>query len=303
MYSLNDKLSFLGMIPVVGKVYDNSNLWFNFGLIDKAPIFDQVIQDWDAKMSSDPINEKFVAFEFGLNTSSNDGTMAGKINYYNTSWNDRVATKYITNLDGDDDILYLTGINQVHSGIEVEFAAQVHSMVRLDAGVGLGAWTYKDDPSGTYRDGDSDVNYAYALTDLNVGDMPQRNLSLATTVTPVEGATIQLVYRYYDKYFADWSVESREYSPDSPHSYGDQTWQAPSYGVLDLHAYYDIPFEFGPAKPQVFFHMFNALDAVYVQDATHNSKYNAWDKTGRASDAEVFLGLPMSFNAGLTINF
>ena len=40
-----------------GKTADESDLWFNFGLIDKAPIFDQVIQDWDAKMSTDPKNE------------------------------------------------------------------------------------------------------------------------------------------------------------------------------------------------------------------------------------------------------
>ena len=43
---------FFNAIPVFGKLYDNANVWFNFGLIDKAPIFDQVIQDWDAKMGS-----------------------------------------------------------------------------------------------------------------------------------------------------------------------------------------------------------------------------------------------------------
>ena len=73
---------FLNAIPVFGKAADNSDIWFNFGLIDKAPIFDQVIQDWDAKMSTDPSNEKFTAFEFGLNTNSNDGTMAAKLNLY-----------------------------------------------------------------------------------------------------------------------------------------------------------------------------------------------------------------------------
>ena len=106
-------------------------------MIDKAPIFDQVIQDWDAKMSTDPKNEKFTAFEFGMNTNSNDGKIAGKLNFYNTSWNDRIATKYVQNEDGDDDIIYLTGINQVHSGIETEFAAQLNDLLRLDLGLAL----------------------------------------------------------------------------------------------------------------------------------------------------------------------
>ena len=68
LYELGNALGVLSSIPLVGKVYDNADLWFNFGIIDKAPIFDQVIQDWDAKMSTDPINEKFNAFELGLNT-------------------------------------------------------------------------------------------------------------------------------------------------------------------------------------------------------------------------------------------
>ena len=58
LYELGNSLSFLNAIPVVGKVYDDVDVWFNFGLIDKAPIFDQVIQDWDAKMATDPKNEK-----------------------------------------------------------------------------------------------------------------------------------------------------------------------------------------------------------------------------------------------------
>ena len=53
LYELGNALSFLNAIPVVGKVYDDADVWFNFGLIDKAPIFDQVIQDWDAFKMAD----------------------------------------------------------------------------------------------------------------------------------------------------------------------------------------------------------------------------------------------------------
>ena len=178
LYELGNALSFLNSIPVVGKVYDDADVWFNFGLIDKAPIFDQVIQDWDAKMATDPSNEKFVAFEFGLNARSNDGTLAGKLNVYNTSWNDRIATRYVENEDGDDDIVYLTGINQIHSGIETEFAAKINDMFRLDMGLSYGNWRYADDATGTYRDSDgSEQAYSYSLKDLKVGDMPQASFA------------------------------------------------------------------------------------------------------------------------------
>ena len=140
------------------------------------------------------------------------------MNIYNTSWNDRIATKYVQNEDGDDDIIYLTGINQVHSGIETEFAAQISEKVRLDVGISLGNWRYADDATGTYRNSDgSDESYSYSLKDLKIGDAPQRSVNFGITASPVEAAKVQFSYRFYDSHFSDWSPESREYSDgDNP---------------------------------------------------------------------------------------
>ena len=306
LYELGNSLSFLNAIPVVGKVYDDADLWFNFGFIDKAPIFDQVIQDWDAKMSTDPKNEKFVAFEFGLNTRSNDGTFAGKLNVYNTSWNDRIATKYVQNQDGDDDIIYLTGINQVHSGIETEFAAKFNDLVRLDVGLSVGNWRYSDDASGTYRDSDgSEQSYNYALKDLKVGDAPQVSILTGVTLNPVDGAVVQLSHRHYRRNYSDWSPTSREYSDESDADRA-QSWLAPNYSVVDLNTSYELPFEFRGAKPQLVLNIRNLFDEVYVQDALDNSRYNAYPfrvNDHMAHAAEVYLGMPTSYNLGLKINF
>jgi len=302
---MGNALSFLNFIPIFGKTADESDLWFNFGLIDKAPIFDQVIQDWDAKMSTDPKNEKFTAFEFGINSRSNDGTMAAKFNLYSTTWSDRIATRTVENIDGDEDIIYLSGINQNHTGVEFEFSAQINDMFRLDLGAGLGNWLYTEDATGTYRDSDGESSYSYALKDLKVGDMPQANLALGLTASPIEDSKIQLLYRYYALHYSNWSPTSREYS-EGDFADRAQSWKAPSYGVLDINAYYKIPFEFSGVKPELFLNIRNLLDAVYVQDATDNSRYNAEPfrvNNHTANAAEVFLGLPTSFNLGLKFNF
>ena len=306
LYELGNALSFLNAIPVVGKTADESDVWFNFGLIDKAPIFDQVIQDWDAKMSTDPKNEKFTAFEFGINSRSNDGTMAAKFNVYSTTWSDRIATRTVENVDGDEDIIYLSGINQNHTGVEFEFSAQINDMFRVDMGAGLGNWLYTEDATGTYRDSDgSESSYSYALKDLKVGDMPQANLAFGLTASPVEDSKVQLLYRYYALHYSNWSPTSREYSDgDMPDR--AQSWKAPSYGILDLNAHYKIPFEFSGVKPEVFLNVRNLLDAVYVQDATDNSRFNAEPfrvNNHTANAAEVYLGMPTSFNLGLRFNF
>ena len=309
LYSLGGAFSSIGAaIPVVGKLADDAALWANFGVVDKAPIFDQVIQDWDAKMATDPKNEKFTAFEFGLNTGSSDGTMFMKLNYYNTTWTDRISKKYIVEPNGDDNIIYMTGINQTHSGIEAEIDLQVHSMLGVNLGLSKGNWLYTDDATGEYRDPEegADVSYSYALKDLRIGDQPQTTLLAGLTVTPTEGATIQALLRNYRSHWAQWSPESYEYSAgDTPDR--DTPWQTPDYSRVDLHASYDHPGSFAAGGTEVtiqaFVHVFNALDEVYIQDAVDNSKYNAWDRNHGPDDAEVFFGLPRSFNAGIAFKF
>ena len=257
-------------------------------------------------MSTSPENEKFTAFELGLNTRSNDGTMAGSLNFYNTAWNDRVATKVVQNTDGDDDIIYLTGINQVHSGIEAELAAQINDMFRFDIGVSYGNWNYTDDASGTYRDSEgADKSYNYSLKDLKVGDMPQAGFSFGLSASPVEGSAIQLTYRRYELFYADWDPTSREYS-DGDAIDRQYSFKIPGYGLLDLNASYDLPFEFNGATAQIVLNVRNLLDEVYIQDATDNSRYNASPyrvNDHSANAAEVYLGMPTSFNLGLKVNF
>jgi len=301
LYSLGDALS-AQAIPVVGKVTDNADLWVNFGVVDKAPVFDQVIQDWDLKMADDPKNEQFTSLELGLNLSSDDGSMAAKVNYYNTSWNDRISKKYVQNLEGDDIIIYLTGIDQTHSGIEAEVAFQVTPMVRLDLALSKGNWLYTDDAEGTYRDGGEDQNFAYSLKDIKIGDQPQTSLIAGLTLTPQEGAQVQFLMRNYRAHWSLWSPESYEYTPGETPFRGSP-WQVPDYSVLDIHALYDLPVEVGSGSLSAFVHVFNALDAKYVTDAVNNSKYNSWDKNNDADDAEVFVGAPMSFNVGLQYSF
>ena len=151
-------------------------------------------------MATDPQNESFTAFEIGLDFFSNDGSMAGALNFYSTQWNDRVQTKNVQDQgdSSDDIIVYLTGIDQSHSGIEAELSAQINDMVRLDFGLGYGKWIFTDDASGSYRDGDVDQNYSYALKDLRVGDMPQTNFIFGATITPLEGLKLNVLSRTYE---------------------------------------------------------------------------------------------------------
>ena len=294
-------------------VMDGLSLFANFGLVEKPPIMDNVIY-YDGTVASDPANEKFQSMEAGVNY--NVGNIAVKANYYNTDWKDRNLTKSVTTgqgSSGDTDVIFLTGINQNHSGVEFEASSQLIDMLRLDVAVSLGTWQFVGDASGDYQEdefndegqviGQTTTTYDYALDGLFVGDMPQTAYVAGVTLTPISGLKLQVLYNMYDKNYSDWSPDSREYSGDDSDADREQVWMAPGYSKMDVHVSYDLP-EMAGMKMQAFAHIFNALDDVYVQDAVDHSKYNSWgSKEHKAWNAEVFLGAPRYFNAGIKVNF
>jgi hypothetical protein len=291
------------------KVADNIDVFGNFGYVEKVPIFDNIIDDTEIALAPDPTNEKFISTEFGVNASVM-ANMAIKLNVYLTNWLDRNLVKPVSSgqgTSGDTDLIFLTGMDQNHKGVELELAYQPIQMLRLDAAVSIGQWVYTDDAEGTYKDVEANTTeeYTYAVKDLMVGAMPQTILSFSATVFPVDGLRITATMNYYDRYWADWDPVSREIGDDGVAD-RDENWQVPAYSKVNLHAYYNLPFDFGGVKLQAYMHMFNALDAIYVQDALDNSEYNSYDDDGvnhKADDAEVYLGMPRNFNVGLSVRF
>ncbi len=292
------------------KVMDKVDVFANFGYVQKVPILDNVIDDVEIALAPDPTNEKFISTELGLNFRALADKLAAKVNLYNTDWKDRNLVKPVTSgqgSSGDTDLIFLTGLNQNHKGFELEMAYQPVSLVRLDAAVSIGKWIYTNDAKGTYKfiDLDSTAHYTYAVKDLMVGDSPQSIYAFTLSLFPLKGMTLQGTFNYYDRYWADWDPASREVIPGvTPDR--TQSWQVPSYSKIDLHFTYNLPINFGGVRFQAFCHVFNVLDALYIQDAIDNSQYNAFTGDGKnhkADDAEVYVGMPRRVNFGLNISF
>lgn len=299
-----------------GVMYDvnpDMNVFFNTGLVEKAPILDNVI-DYSGNVASDPDNEKFLHNEFGVNYRF--GKLGFNASAYMTDWQDRNLTKSVSTgqgSSGDTDIIFLRGVNQKHSGVEIETNYMVNDMLDLMFVASFGNWKFDGDAEGTYQEneynsegqvvGFSTTEYAYALDGLYVGDMPQTAYVLGLTLKPVKGLMIQAIHKTYDKNYSDWSPGAREYDGTDDDADRSQVWEAPGYSKLDLHMSYKLPKVKG-LDMTLNGHIFNVLDEVFVQDAVDNSRYNSWgSKEHLAHNAEVFLGTPRYANIGLTINF
>jgi len=289
---------------------DRLSAFANIGYVGKPPILDNVIA-YDGTVSQNPDNEKFISNEIGGEYRSD--LVAIKGSFYNTQWKDRNLTKSVTTGQGDSgdsDIIYLTGVNQTHSGFEIESKVALHEMVELDVAISIGSWKFDGDAKGDYTEmeynddnqiiGQTSTEYQYALNGLMVGDMPQTAYVGGLTLKPIDGLSLQGLYRIYENHYADWSPDSREVDGDADRA---QVWKSPGYSKLDLHIAYKLP-EIAGLDMTLTGHLFNALDNVYVQDAVDNSQYNGYgDKVHAAHNAEVFLGTPRHFNVGLSVNF
>jgi len=189
------------------------DVFANLGYVQKVPILDAVIDDVAGTIASDPANEIFQSVEGGLNYHSYDGKVAVKANLYNTQWKDRTVTVNVEpgqGSSGDSDIIFLKGLDQTHSGFELEAAYTPMPMVRFDASFSLGKWEYVGDAKGDYKNysAGTSTEYVYAVKGLKVGDMPQQSFALAASIFPIKGLSIQGVLNSYANHYADWAGSS-----------------------------------------------------------------------------------------------
>ena len=284
------------------------DLFVNAGYVSKVPIYNSVIDYSTNSVAQNLKNEHFISFEAGLNSHYFNNNLTVKIDYYYTVWKNQAKTVSVTNADLSNGTIFLTGMNSLHEGLELETAYQSSHFYRFDGAFSLGYWKYTSDPSGSYQDyanGSEAILYNFYVNGLMVGDAPQTQLALEGTIYPLKGMQFQLVFRYNARYFADWDPFSRIYPDDR-----GQVWKTPWYTIWDLHFNYKLPFDIHGVKLNLFAHVFNLLDTIYIQDATDNYQYSSYNHAiwntyydHSASDAGVYLGLPRTFNIGINLSY
>ncbi len=292
----------VGYQAKVGAIYDVTNtfsVYANVGAISKVPIFDNVINDGNGAMNEDPKNEKFFFYEGGVRYRDAGGKFGVNANYYLTDRQDRSFTRSITQLDGTEGIINISGLDQIHSGVELETSYQPTEWVRLDVAASHNLWKYQNDVSATYQpdEGSSNVqNINLYVKDLKVGNAPQTQFAYTLSLMPSDNFDVALVGTSYMRHYSDFDPLSRDDPADRA-----QTWKVPDYSVFNMHMNYDLPGVFKGST--LFLNIFNVFNATYIQDALDNSQYNSFDQDHDADDAEVFFGLPRRYNFGVRINF
>jgi outer membrane receptor for Fe3+-dicitrate len=303
--TLKAKTDWIDGIQVKGgllyRLNPNLNVYGNAGYVEKVPIFDAVIDDSAGQKYENPKNEKFESFELGVNLLNDKGTLSIGANIYQTNWTDRTFTEGYTNpTTGEETLISLGGVDQLHRGFEVEMFYIVNKFLRFDASLSINSWEYEGDVRARYRpeDQSSDpVDYNLYIDGLKVGDAPQTQFAFITTFTPNTSFRMQFVGRYYADHFANFDPLGRTDPTDRT-----QSWEVPEEWVWDLHFSYVLASK-SAYDLSVFLHVLNLTDKVYIQDATDNDAFNSFDGDHDADDAAVFFAPPRRFNLGASLRF
>jgi len=300
-------------------ISETFNIFGNAGYVTKVPIFDNVIDDSDGSIAPTTENEKFISYELGAGYKSLDNKLSIAANFYYTTWNDRTFTKSVRLTESTTGIAYILGMDQRHTGLEIEATYRPIKFFGVGFIGSFAKWKYLSDVDARIKDDNNNVVFEDHLytKDLYVGDAPQTQVGLSLSFYPVKGLFVQFVGRYNANHYSEFNPTGRNDEDDK-----NQVWKSPSYLIVDAHINYKLPLKgrFGVA---IFGHVFNMLNNTYIQDAVDNSAYNSFkvtdldrmlsENTGRSrttianphtgSSAEVFLGMPITFNAGVKLSF
>ncbi len=212
-----EKVNNFGFNAKAGGSYniaDHSQLYVNAGYYSRQPYHDNIYLNYTNQVNPLTENEKILGFEAGYKFKSKFFT--ANVNAYRTSWKDRVVSSSATltkdEVFGDITIaageqVYTTneGVEQLHSGVELDFVAKPFSFVEVRAFGSVGNWEYVGDAVKTKRDEDRRVLESKA-TDVDggkVGDAAQITAGVGAKFKIVERLSLDADYRFYDKLYSN----------------------------------------------------------------------------------------------------
>ncbi len=276
-----------------------NNVFFNAGYYSKQPLFDAVYLNFRNELNPDLTNEKILGLELGYGL--NLGDFRTKINLYRTSWKDRFQRIGIETPDGDEGTANITGIEQVHQGVEIEANYRASNVVQFRGMVSLGDWEYGGNATGAALDDDRNVidpDVTLYLDGVKVGDAAQFTTNLEMIIRPIENLKLSANLYSASRLFAQINAADFDTADN------DGSLRLPSYNTIDFGAYYK--FKFGGSNAiSIAANLNNAFNTEYIAESLTNTFVGDGDTTyeGISTRNKVFFGFGRTFNVSARYSF
>ena len=274
------------------KINQVGSFYANAGYYSRQPYHDNIYLNFGNEVNPLTKNEKILGLELGYTYSSQ--FLTASVNAYRTSWKDRVTT---TSTEVDNLQQYKTneGVEQLHTGVELDFVAKPINKLGITGFASVGNWEYVGNSVITVRDEDRNI-ISRSTVDVDggkVGDAAQTTFGL--------GAKYEIFTRF--SVDADWRNYAKLYSNAGAVK---NNLELPNYDLVDAGISYKI---LTGSKKQnsvlLRLNVNNLFDEVYISELTTNIASNGTDLNVRGLNANNngYYGLGRTWNFSLRYNF
>ena len=296
----------LGYQMKVGGSRALSDTWQLFGNVSYSamtPSLDKLIDDVNMIKNSEFENEKATWFDVGARFKSLNGQWAGSMNYYYALWQDRNQSGTSEDLNGVESFFSITGLSELHQGLEYSIAYQPIPVLRIDIRGHESDWRFTDDLTYTYNEIEGDDSSAETF-DLYVKDVMISGAPQTQTVLMVTGFFNRLKAsleaessaRQYPRWGYDGAIQDLAFLLGEGNTFADDAYETERTTIYNLQLSYgaevmgkDVTFNYS---------VFNMTDELYIGDFV-----DAYDGSGDVANLRVRMGAPKQFNFGVTINY
>ncbi|SHG53585.1 TonB-dependent receptor [Flagellimonas flava] len=276
------------------------NVFVNAGYYSKQPLFDAVYLNFRNDLNPDLTNEKILGLEagYGLNL----GDFRAKVNIYRTTWKDRFQDLDIETPNGDEGTANINGVEQIHTGLEIETNYRASDVVQFRGMLSMANWEYAGNPTGAALDDDRNIidpEVTLFLDDVKVGDAAQFTANLEMIVRPIENLKLSGNLYSASRLFAQINAEDF----DTANNQG--SLRLPSYSLFDFGAYYSFNIGSGNDAISIAANVNNVFDTEYIAESLTNTfaEGNAQTFRGLDTSNKVFFGFGRTWNISMRYNF
>lgn len=289
---------------------ENHNVFGNAGYYSKQPLFDAVFLDFENVVNEEYRNEKVLGFELGYGYKSEKFNAA--INIYRTSWKDRFIRVFGTFQDPTDPTnpnatvqgrSNLVGVEQIHSGVELEFTYKPIDILTFRGMASFGNWEYGGSVTGPAFDTNDNTivgENTLFLDDVKVGNAAQTTMRLAAIVEPVERLKFDIAWYRADDLYADIRAE------DFDEADNQGSLQLPAYTLFEGGMSYK--WLVGNEKDKTIFfrvNVNNLFNNAYIAESQTNIFAEPGDGTydGVSIENKAFFGFGRTWNFSVRYTF
>ncbi|MFV0141394.1 TonB-dependent receptor [Empedobacter falsenii] len=274
-------------------ITQENKIFVNAGKYSRQAFLDNVFMQNTVSFIDPAIdNEEILGLEAGYKYMTRNLNV--NINAYYTKWENR-ADSYTANgyYVGEDfvqqDVRFLlTGITQLHKGIEIDFNTKVNRDWTIRGYASYGDWKYDGNANYRIQDQNSSSividNKPVNLDGAKVGNAAQFTFGMGTKVNVAKGLSFDTDFNYFARLYENVNVVDIVKSELKGNDYLNVPLRP--YAIVDLGATYE--FKFGSQKIRFRGNIKNLFNDQYLS---------------RKDGYGYFWGLGRTWNAGVTYNF